>query len=105
MEQFLEKAKSASRVFNTMSGKEKNRILKEMANALREHTQGLLVENLKDMQSGEKNNLTSALMDRLFLDAQRVEGMAVAIEEIAGLKEPVGSILDGWITDVDLIIV
>ena len=102
MEQFLEKAKSASRILNELTGHQKNNILKEMAQALRESTPVLLEENAKDMSDGKENNLTSALMDRLFLDEGRVEGMAVAIEEIAALKEPVGRILDGWITEDDL---
>ena len=102
MEQFLEEAKSGSRILNTLSGKEKNRILKEMAEALRKNTPELLVQNEKDMLDGKKNDLTSALMDRLFLDAKRVNSMAVAIEEIAALKEPVGRVLDGWVTEDDL---
>jgi glutamate-5-semialdehyde dehydrogenase len=99
MEQFLKEAKSASRVLNTLSGSKKNRILKEMAEALRIHVDELLNANKQDMIDGEKNKLTSALMDRLFLDKGRVEGMAVAIEEIAALKEPVGRVLDGWVTE------
>ncbi len=99
MEKFLEEAKAASRVLNTLSGREKNRILKEMAAALRSETKELLKENKKDMNDGEKNNLSSALMDRLLLDESRVEAMAVAMEEIAALKEPVGRVLDGWVTE------
>lgn len=99
MEQFLSEAKSASRVFNTLSGSDKNRILKEMATSLRENTDKLLEANKIDMQEGKSNNLSSALMDRLFLDEKRVDAMAVAIEEIAALKEPVGRVLDGWITE------
>ncbi len=99
MEQFLSEAKSASRVLSTLSGSDKNRILKEMASALRENTKDLEVANAKDMEDGKRNNLTSALMDRLFLDESRIDSMAVAIEEIAGLKEPVGRVLDGWVTE------
>ena len=102
MEEFLEKAKSGSRVLNTLSGKEKNRILKEMAESLRENTESLMQENAKDMEDGKNNNLTSALMDRLFLDEKRIDSMAQAIEEIAALKEPVGRVLDGWVTEDDL---
>ena len=102
MEKFLEEAKNSSRVLATISGREKNRILKEMAQGLRDHTQTILIENAKDMESGKENNLSSALMDRLFLDAGRVDSMAVAIEEIASLKEPVGRVLDGWVTEDDL---
>jgi len=102
MENFLVEAKSGSRVLNTLSGKEKNRILKEMASALRSNTSELIVANAKDMADGKKNDLTSALMDRLFLDEGRINSMAVAIEEIAALKEPVGRVLDGWVTEDDL---
>lgn len=99
MEIFLQEAKSASRVLSTISGSEKNRILKEMANALRSNTMNLIEANALDMADGEKNNLSSSLMDRLFLDEKRIDAMAVAIEEIAALKEPVGRVLDGWITE------
>ncbi|MEA3371205.1 MAG: glutamate-5-semialdehyde dehydrogenase, partial [Campylobacterota bacterium] len=99
MEQFLSEAKASSRVLSTLSGREKNRILLEMAAALRANTSDLLVANAVDMEDGKKNNLTSALMDRLFLDEGRIDSMAVAIEEIAALKEPVGRVLDGWVTE------
>jgi glutamate-5-semialdehyde dehydrogenase len=102
MEQFLQNAKDGSRVLNKLSGKEKNRILKEMAAALRANTMNLIEANAKDMASGKENQLSSALMDRLFLDEGRIEGMAVAIEEIAALKEPTGRVLDGWITETEL---
>lgn len=102
MEKFLEEAKSASRVLNTLSGRDKNRILKEMAEALRANTMDLMEANAMDMSDGEKNSLTSALMDRLYLDEGRINSMAVAIEEISGLKEPVGRVIDGWVTEDDL---
>ncbi len=102
MEKFLQEAKSSSRVLATISGKEKNRILKEMAKALREKTSKLIESNKLDMSEGEKNNLSSALMDRLLLDNSRIDAMAVAIEEIASLKDPVGRVLDGWITEDSL---
>ncbi len=102
MEKFLEEAKSASRVLNTLSGREKNRILREMAEALRANTMDLMEANAMDISDGEKNSLTSALMDRLYLDEGRINAMAVAIEEIAALKEPVGRIIDGWVTEDDL---
>ncbi len=99
MEKFLQEAKASSRVLASISGKEKNRILKEMAQALRDNSDALNEENKKDMQAGEQNNLSSSLMDRLFLDESRINAMAAAIEEIAALKDPVGRVLDGWITE------
>jgi len=70
-----------------------------MAQALRDNSTNLVAQNKKDMEEGEKNKLSSALMDRLLLDESRIDSMAVAIEEIAALKDPVGRILDGWITE------
>ena len=102
MEQFLEKAKSSSRVLSKLSGARKNEVLKAMSVALRKNTQTLLEENAIDMANGKESNLSSALMDRLFLDKGRVEGMAKAIEEIAALKEPIGRVIDGWVTDTNL---
>jgi len=99
VEKFLAEAKSASRVLSLINGAKKNKILKEMATALRANTMDLLEANALDMSDGKKNSLSSALMDRLYLDEKRIEAMAVAIEEIAGLKEPVGRVLDGWVTD------
>ncbi len=99
MEAFLQEAKASSRVLSTLSGADKNRILREMAKALRVNTDEILKANAIDMQNAEINNLTSALKDRLLLDTDRVDGMAVAIEEIGALKEPVGRVLDGWVTE------
>ena len=99
MEAFLQEAKAASRALSTLSGTEKNRILKAMAEGLRDNMAIILGANAIDMADAESNNLTAALKDRLLLDEDRVEGMAVAIEEIAALKEPVGRVLDGWYAD------
>ncbi|NOR55493.1 MAG: glutamate-5-semialdehyde dehydrogenase [Sulfurovum sp.] len=99
MQAFLAEAKASSRVLATLSGRQKNDILRQMAKALRNESTFLANENEKDMSAGKENKLSSALMDRLFLDASRIEAMASAIEEIAALKDPVGRILDGWINE------
>ncbi|MCF6205564.1 MAG: glutamate-5-semialdehyde dehydrogenase [Sulfurovum sp.] len=99
MENFLQNAKASTRMLATLGGKEKNRILKEMTEALRENRAAILAANAVDMKHAEENDLSSALKDRLFLDEGRIEGMAKAIEEIAALKEPVGRVLDGWYAD------
>ena len=99
MEQFLIKAKESSRVISQLSSKEKNEILLQMAQSLRNNSEIIIEENKKDMIEADKNNLTSALKDRLLLDEKRIYAMATAIQEIVSLKEPIGKILDGWITD------
>lgn len=99
MEAFLQKAKASSRVLSTLSGTQKNDILKKMAQGLRDNASDILKANVQDMADADTNKLTAALKDRLLLDESRVEGMAKAIEEIAALKEPVGRVLDGWYAD------
>ena len=99
METFLKEAKEASRILMTISGTDKKNILLQMAQALRVNMHELIKANTLDMIAGEENNLPPALMDRLLLDESRIDAMAVAIEEISALKDPVGRILDGWVTE------
>lgn len=98
MEEFLQKAKKSSSVLLELSTNDKNRILFEMANAIRVNVFAILEANSIDMREAKINNLSSAMQDRLLLDESRVESMAKSIEEIASLREPVGKILDGWVT-------
>lgn len=102
MKEFLERAKLASRVLATMNGRERNRILHEMAQSLRANTMSILEANAVDMAHAETENLAESLKERLMLDEKRIEAMAVAIEEIAALKDPVGRVLDGWVTEAGL---
>lgn len=102
MEQFLEKAKAASRVLATMCGSERNRILREMAEALRANTMNIIEANALDMRNAEESNLAPSMKERLLLDEKRIESMAVAIEEIAALKDPIGKVIEGWVTEAGL---
>jgi len=102
MKEFLEKAKSCTQQLATLDGKTKNRILNQMANALEENSKIIVQENAKDMEAGKESKLDSALLDRLLLDDNRVIAIANSLREIAGLKEPVGRILEGWVNDDNL---
>ncbi len=99
MEKYLQEAKEASSVLASLKGEKKNSVLNKIAAALEENSALIIEHNRYDMEEGEKNGLSSALMDRLFLDEGRIKGMAQAVREIAALKEPVGRVLDGWVTD------
>ena len=104
MEQFLQEAKKGKRIIATLSGEQRNDILNQMGEALLESALFIIRENMKDIEYGRTNNLSSSLMDRLFLNPSRIEDMANAIKEIASLKDPVGRILDGWVTENGLTI-
>lgn len=102
MRDFLEKAKQSSRVVATLSTAVKNQVLNEMADALIENCDFILEKNAIDMQEAATNSLSSAMQDRLLLNKARVEDMALAIRQIASQTEPVGRIIDGWVTKDNL---
>ena len=102
MEKFLIKAKASAQIIATTQSAEKNRILIEMADALIIHSDMIVEENSKDMLAGKENGLDSALLDRLLLDESRIGGMAQSLREIAQLKEPVGRVLEGWMSEDNL---
>lgn len=85
-----------------MSGSLKNQILLEMADALVSNSDQIITENSLDMHDGRANGLDSALLDRLLLDEKRIAAMAQSLRDIAGLKEPVGRVLEGWKNGDDL---
>ena len=99
MKEFLEKAKQSSSVLATLSTKTKNTILHEMADALEANSATIIEKNGFDLEYAKANNLSSSLIDRLVLNETRISAMAEALREIAQLKEPVGRVLDGWITE------
>ena len=102
MVEFLTKAKASAQIVATLDSATKNRILNEMADALINRSSDIIDENSKDMNLGKSNGLDSALLDRLLLDENRVEAMAKSLRDIASLKEPVGRVLEGWVTDDNL---
>ena len=55
---------------------EKNAALKSIADALIEHADDIIEANGKDIQNGIDNGMGKALLDRLKLDKERIEGMA-----------------------------
>jgi len=99
MIQFLEESKKTSTIVANLSGEVKNAVLYKMADALEQHCDYIITHNNLDIKAGKENKLSSSLMDRLLLTGDRVKDMATAIREIAALKEPVGRILDGWVTE------
>ena len=99
MQQFLEEAKKTSRTIANLSTKTKTKVLNEMAQSLIDHCDYIVEHNNKDISNAKANNLSDALVDRLLLTGQRIVDMANAIKVIANQKEPVGRILDGWVTE------
>src|SRR5919109_99836 len=74
----------------------KNHALRDMAAAIRANESRILEANADDMVDAKAKGLSAALLDRLMLDAKRVEAMAKGLEEIAALPDPVGRTLAEW---------
>lgn len=90
------RAKTAARVLAAASSGEKDKALLTIAAALRAHEAEILQANAEDVTAGRTNGLTDALIDRLTLTHERLEGIAAGAEQVAGLPDPVGKLDAGW---------
>jgi len=75
---------------------DRNRALYAAAAAIRNRSGEILAANAKDMQLAQEHGLSDAMLDRLMLDADRIEGMAAGIVAVAELHDPIGRILEEW---------
>ncbi|HEU4826729.1 MAG TPA: glutamate-5-semialdehyde dehydrogenase [Dongiaceae bacterium] len=89
-------AREASAALALADRATKDRALTAMAGELRAHSAEILAVNAEDMTDAKAKSLSAALLDRLMLDAKRVEAMAKGLEEIAALPDPVGRMLAEW---------
>jgi len=91
------RAKAASRVLASASTADKDAALQACAAALVEATDAILAANAIDVESAQERGMSATVIDRLRLDAGRVESMAGGLRQVAGLADPVGEVLDGWV--------
>jgi len=96
MDQLGAAAKAAARVLAVAPTVQKNAALLAAAKALRNGKSAILAANEEDMAAGREKGLTPALLDRLMLDEARVEAIAVGLEEVAALADPVGAVIAEW---------
>jgi glutamate-5-semialdehyde dehydrogenase len=89
-------ARDAARQLALASTKAKNAALAAAANEIRAQAAAILEANARDLAAAREGNATAAFLDRLTLDAKRVEAMAKGLEEIAALPDPVGSVIAHW---------
>jgi glutamate-5-semialdehyde dehydrogenase len=74
----------------------KNLALTKIAAAIRAAVPELLAANARDMEAARTKGTSGAMLDRLALDAKRIEGMAKGVEEIAALPDPIGTEIAHW---------
>ena len=86
----------AARELGRATTEQKNNLLIAAAQNLRAQTEELLTANRLDMDIAKEAGLNNARLDRIALDAGRVEGIAKALEDVAALPDPVGDVMARW---------
>lgn len=87
-------ARVASAEMGSVSTQQKNEALMATAEILHESRALLAAENLKDLESGRKNGLDDAMLDRLELSSARIDSMIEGLKQVAALDDPIGAIND-----------
>lgn len=94
--EFGRRAYEASTGLANTTSEQRNQALAKMAELLRARQSKILRANKIDMERGEQKGLSSAMLDRLLLEEERIEKIAVAVEEIIDLPDPLGRIIEEW---------
>ncbi|NBX02277.1 gamma-glutamyl-phosphate reductase, partial [bacterium] len=89
-------AKKAAREVALASSEKRTQALVAAAQAIRDDAEKILAANTQDLAAARAKGLTEAMVDRLRLDASRLEAIASACEDVARLPDPVGEITESW---------
>jgi glutamate-5-semialdehyde dehydrogenase len=96
MQRLGKDARAAAKALARADADTKNRALTAAAAAIRADTSAILAANARDIDAAKGAGATAAFLDRLMLNAARVEAMAKGIEDIAALKDPIGDVIANW---------
>jgi len=94
VEQLAIAGRAAQRSLALLGDAEKAAALRAAAQALRDAESDILAANARDVAAGEADGLTKAMLDRLRLDSGRLADIADAVDQVAGLPDPVGQVID-----------
>lgn len=91
------RVKAASRSLATASTATKDAALLAAADLLVARATDVLTANARDIARAEADGVSPTVIDRLRLTEARVDSMAAGLRNVAGLPDPVGEVLDGWV--------
>ena len=97
-------AQKASKVIASLSTDEKNTVLYDMSQELLDNTDIILSSNKLDLENSQELELSSALIDRLTLNEDRIIGMSNGLQKIIPLPDPVGEVTKEWESEDGLMI-
>jgi len=92
-------AQKASKVIARLSTEEKNTVLYDMSQELINNKDSILTSNKLDLENSKELDLSTALIDRLTLNEERILGMSNGLRKIIPLPDPVGEITKEWMSD------
>jgi glutamate-5-semialdehyde dehydrogenase len=98
------RSKSAARVLAGVTTAVKNEALLCAADRLSADVEVILEANAVDVDRAVRSGMSSTLVDRLRLDAGRIEAMARGLRQVANLADPVGEISRGWVRPNGLLV-
>src|SRR5690554_6521465 len=87
-------AKQVTTKLSNLSTDQKNKGLLAMAQALIEQQDSIISVNKQDLDQGVERGISKSLLDRLEINAERIEAMAHGLRQITELPDPIGDVLD-----------
>ena len=90
------RARIASRALALLPTVAKDHALKAAAEAILANTERILAANAEDLDAARAADTPTAMLDRLALNPQRIDGIAAGLRQVAGLPDPVGEVLRGY---------
>jgi glutamate-5-semialdehyde dehydrogenase len=90
------RARVAARALALLPTAAKDAALQSAAGAIGAHTEQILAANAEDLDAARAGGTPAAMLDRLALNAKRVDGIAAGLRQVAGLPDPVGEVLRGY---------
>lgn len=93
--EIADRSREAARSMSRANRALKDKGLRAIGSALLERKADILTANAKDVAAGRANGTSAALLDRLTLNDARIEALAGALENLAGLPDPVGNVVRG----------
>ena len=89
------RARVAARALATLRAETKNRALHASAESVLARTHEILAANTADLAAARAAGTPAAMLDRLALNPQRIDGIAAGLRQVAGLPDPIGEVLRG----------
>ena len=90
------RARAAARMLALAPAAQKDDALTAIARAIRDALAEIIAENAIDLADAKASGANAAFLDRLALDEKRVEAMAMGVESVRAVNDPVGAVMDGW---------